>query len=130
MMIGQRIKELRGSQSLTQREFAQLFNVNNSTLAMWETNKNEPDIETIKRLAQFFDVSTDYLLGLTDEWGNAQPSSGSSSAGTTKPPSELSEDEQELLDIYVSLTLERRRDVLTLVKSLATADAWQNKKHA
>ena len=48
-------------------QFAQEFNISQGTIGMWETGKREPDFETTSRIADFFHVSVDYLLGRDDE---------------------------------------------------------------
>lgn len=58
-----KFQELRKQKKLTQVEFAQLMNVDQSTISKWEQDKTIPDIQTLKRLAEFFNVSVDYLLG-------------------------------------------------------------------
>lgn len=62
MELGKKIAALRKTKNLTQREFAKLMGISSSTIAMYETNKNEPDLGTIKKFANFFEVSIDYLL--------------------------------------------------------------------
>ena len=62
-MLGERIRELRKAMKITQMQLAAELNVANGTIAMWETEKREPDIKTIRRLADFFDVPVGYLLG-------------------------------------------------------------------
>lgn len=62
-MFAQRLKELRKDRGLTQIQFAQQFHVSNGAVAMWETGKREPDFDTMNRLAAFFNVTVDYLLG-------------------------------------------------------------------
>lgn len=62
-MLGERIRELRKAMKITQMQLAAELNVANGTIAMWETGKREPDIKTIRRLADFFDVPVGYLLG-------------------------------------------------------------------
>ena len=61
-----RIKELRKENGYTQRALAEMLELTNSTVCDWETGRSEPDLETLKRLAQLFSVSTDYLLGLSE----------------------------------------------------------------
>jgi len=61
--FGNTLKYLRNNRVLSQRELAKLLNVAPSTLAMYELDKREPDYETLKKIADFFEVSTDYLLG-------------------------------------------------------------------
>ena len=58
-----KLKELRVSRGLSQKELAELFGVSNSTISMYEMGQREPDFATIVKFADFFGVSTDYLLG-------------------------------------------------------------------
>lgn len=60
------LKQLRNEKKITQRELANLLNLSPSTIAMYETGQRKPDFETLQKIADFFDVSTDYLLGRTD----------------------------------------------------------------
>ena len=61
--FGNILKLLRNNKGLSQRQLAKKLNVAPSTLAMYELNKREPDYETLGKIADFFDVNTDYLLG-------------------------------------------------------------------
>ena len=65
-MLGKKISYLRKERKLSQRELAKELNIGNSTLAMYELEKREPDFNTLQKIADYFDVSTDYLLGRTD----------------------------------------------------------------
>jgi transcriptional regulator with XRE-family HTH domain len=58
-----RFKELRLERKLTLRELAEYIGINYSTIACYETNKREPNIETLKKLISFFEVSLDYICG-------------------------------------------------------------------
>lgn len=64
--FNQCIKKLREKFSLSQSELASRLNIAKSTLAMYETGKREPNFDTVRRIADFFDVSVDYLLGQTN----------------------------------------------------------------
>lgn len=66
-MFSDTLRALRKAQGLTQAQFARQFSVATGTIAMWETGKREPDFSTMQRLADFFAVSVDYLLGRTDD---------------------------------------------------------------
>ena len=81
-MFAERLRLLRKKHSLTQVHFAQILNVANGTVAMWETGKREPDFETILRIADFFHVSVDYLLGRDEE--KPTPMNGSGLSETAK----------------------------------------------
>lgn len=67
--LGETIKQLRIEKTLTQPQLAKAIGVSNGIISTWENNLNEPKATYIKRLAIFFDVTTDYLLGLEDESG-------------------------------------------------------------
>lgn len=61
--FGERLAELRKEKQLSQADFAGLFKLGQSTIGMYETNKREPDSTTLKKFADFFRVTIDYLLG-------------------------------------------------------------------
>lgn len=58
-----KFKEERLKKGLNQVEFAKIFNVTKQTVSNWESGKRKPDNDTIVKIANFFDVTTDYLLG-------------------------------------------------------------------
>ena len=62
----ERIKSLRQSKSITQSKLAKELSIAKTTLAAYEQGKSEPSINTILKLADFFNVSIDYLLGRTN----------------------------------------------------------------
>lgn len=66
MKINEKIQYLRKEKNLLQKDLAKVLNVYPSAVSKWEIGENEPDIKTIVALAKFFDVTTDYLLGLED----------------------------------------------------------------
>ncbi len=65
-MLNIRLKELRKRDSITQDELAKQLNISPSTVSMYESGYREPDIATLIKIAQTFNVTTDYLLGLSD----------------------------------------------------------------
>ena len=58
----ERLRELRKSKKMTMKELAKVFGVSESTISLYETGKREPDNSMLKRLADYFGVSVDYLL--------------------------------------------------------------------
>ncbi|MEG6523087.1 helix-turn-helix domain-containing protein [Desulfotomaculum sp. 1211_IL3151] len=68
-----RMRELRESHNLTQQTLAEALNVGKSAIALYETEKRQPDPDTLKKLAQFFGCSIDYLLGLSDDYQGNTP---------------------------------------------------------
>lgn len=65
-MLGERLALLRKEKGLTQEELAQALNITRSALSLYEIGKRDPDTETLRKIAGFFNVSVDYLLGRTD----------------------------------------------------------------
>ena len=65
--FGQRIKQLRDDNNLNQDTLAEQFSVDRSTLSKWETDSACPDIIMAKNIANYFDVTTDFLLGNNED---------------------------------------------------------------
>lgn len=65
-MLGERLKELRKEKKLLQKELAYDLNLSQETISLYETNRREPDYTTLIKIADYFNVSVDYLLGRTD----------------------------------------------------------------
>lgn len=65
-MKGNRIKKLREEKQLKQEELAKILSISPSAIGMYERDAREPNDELTLKLAEYFDVSTDYLLGKSD----------------------------------------------------------------
>lgn len=61
-----RLKELRKEKGVSQVDVAKMLSMSKMAISHWEKGNSEPSIEQLKILAQFFDVSIDYLVGYTD----------------------------------------------------------------
>ncbi|AOT71503.1 helix-turn-helix domain-containing protein [Geosporobacter ferrireducens] len=66
MNFGLRFKQLRKEKNLTQAEIANIFSLGESTISFYESNKRTPDYALLQKIADFFDVTTDYLLGRSE----------------------------------------------------------------
>ncbi|MCF6464165.1 helix-turn-helix domain-containing protein [Clostridium sp. Cult1] len=66
MNFASRLKQLRKEHNLTQEELAQKISKTRSTIAGYETERKEPDYETLITLSKYFNVSVGYLLGETN----------------------------------------------------------------
>ncbi len=73
MTFGQKIKHLRTKANLTQKELAEKMNVTFQTISKWESDINEPDIESIRRLSNIFGCSIEYLFSQEEEEEKIQP---------------------------------------------------------
>ena len=67
--FAERLRELRQERGLSMKELAEKIRVTDGAVSNWENDVNEPKLTHINRLAIFFDVSSDYLIGLEDETG-------------------------------------------------------------
>lgn len=65
-MIIERLKKLRKEGNLTQKDIATFLNISQPAYQQFESGKKKMNLETMEKLADFFNVSTDYLLGKTD----------------------------------------------------------------
>jgi len=61
-----RLKELRKSKGITQKLMSEFLGMREQAYQMYEYGKREPNHETTIKLANYFEVSTDYLLGVSD----------------------------------------------------------------
>ena len=64
--IGEKLAELRNKKGLTQQALARALGITRSSVNAWEMGISHPSIEKIIDLAQFFHISTDYLLGINN----------------------------------------------------------------
>jgi transcriptional regulator with XRE-family HTH domain len=62
-----RIKELRESRKIKQKEMAEILQVPNNTYNQWENEKRQPDPDMLVKIAEYFGVTVDYLLGRDEE---------------------------------------------------------------
>ena len=65
-MFSDKLKELRKKNGITQSQLAEALNVTKGAIAMWETNKRTPDLDMAGVIADYFNVSVDYLLERND----------------------------------------------------------------
>jgi len=108
-----RLKELREKKHLTQEELGNMLNISRSSIASWESDRRTPGFDTLQKLADFFTVSLDYLLGRADN-----------PDGLTKEEEhrhyELDKilSEKRVLFCGEPLTLEEKEAVVSIIKVL------------
>lgn len=66
-MFSARLSKLRKEKGISQKQCALDLDVDSSKYNKWENGKNRPDYDMVCKLANFFDTTTDYLLGNSDE---------------------------------------------------------------
>jgi transcriptional regulator with XRE-family HTH domain len=65
-MVGERLRFLREEKELTQQQIADVINSTQQKISNYEKDTVEPDCETLIKLANFFNTTTDYILGRTN----------------------------------------------------------------
>ena len=66
-MLNENIKSLRLSYNLSQVELASALGVSKQCISNWENDYIQPSVEMLIKIAKYFNVTTDYLLGLTGD---------------------------------------------------------------
>jgi len=96
-----RLRYLREGKNLTQKDVSEKIDISRERYNQYETGKRKPDYETLSIIADFFDVSTDYLLCRTDSYNLT-------TVITPSAPS-LSENQLELLELFNRISDERQQ---------------------
>ena len=109
--ISKTLREIRNSFGLTQKELSEKIGVKSYIIANWEINRSAPSISDLIKLADFYQVSVDYLIGREDDFGNAV---------STTVYEQLPKDERKLIEQYRSLSKLEREAVDMQIKALLT----------
>ncbi|TCL75302.1 transcriptional regulator with XRE-family HTH domain [Hydrogenispora ethanolica] len=116
--LGERIKNLRTQQNQTQDELAKLLCINRSTMANWETDRAQPDLDTLIKIANHFEVSLDFLA--TGRTYGEQTETDSSIKSKNAVSMNVTNEEAEVLKILrgtlADLTPDYRRKSLVFIK--------------
>lgn len=100
-----RIKELRDSAGIRQVDLARALCMSRSAIAMYETGQRALSTDIVVRLCQFYNVSADYLLGLSDDRGSAATPTGGADGRLVMDISALSPENRQRLEDYLRLLL-------------------------
>ncbi len=116
-IFSRRLRQLRKISGMTQLQVSQLLSLDRSTYAYYETGKTCPAFDTLLRLSQIYNVSTDYLIG-ADEAGSTvmlhQPElTLSQFLEGAASLSGLSADERAFLVLYRQMDGQQREELLT-----------------
>lgn len=66
--FGRRLKELRKEKGVGQAELAQDIGASKAIVSLWENNMRTPGMENIRLLSDYFEISSDYLIGRTNDF--------------------------------------------------------------
>ncbi|AYD39598.1 helix-turn-helix domain-containing protein [Clostridium fermenticellae] len=111
MEIGSKIKKIRESKGLTQKQLAEKIGVTPVTITRYENDNRKPDFDTLEKIADYFNVSIDYLLGRTD---SKEIISNPKKDTSVEKISESLSDDPELANFWN--TLKEREDLKLLFK--------------
>lgn len=105
MTFNNRIKQLRIEKKLTQDDLAQILNFGRTAIANYESGRSEPSYSIILKLAEFFDVSIDYILGRTNIRNPYDKSLAldDESKNLIETAKSLSSENKKMLDEYIKL---------------------------
>lgn len=116
-VVGMNIKELREQEGVSQKQLAEAVRLAQNTLSQFETGKREPDLSTTQRIADYFGVSVDYLLGRNDK-KRPTPVTESGLSDRLQAPYM-----QEIHDTLLRLTPETRKLILAQIRA---AEAFED----
>ncbi len=103
---GDRITRLRKERGITQYDLADMLDISQNQVSRYERSAMNPGIDTLVRIANCFDTTTDYLLGLSDiPHPGAEPDANA----------DLTPDEIELLTIYRERSAANRKRLLDIL---------------
>lgn len=125
--LGDRLHSLRKSKSLTQEAFAASLNerydlkINKSMISKWENNIDTPSLNSVRYMAVFFDVSLDYLLGISDDSQDLSVLDSSSSFSALQ----LTDQEEHLVISFRGLNEDGRGKAIERVEELLDVPRYQ-----
>ena len=135
-----RFKELRAERKLTLRELAKYIGINYSTIACYETDKREPNIDTLKKLTSFFEVSLDYICGdnkyiyVLYENANKKISITKETYDTLKPYIYFNKNNNRCIDINKYVNINDDSNIFEFIKEINVISnlevLFDNKSHS
>lgn len=120
-LLSERLKKLRLEHNISQKLFSQAIDLSPQTLNDIEKGRANATLDRAISIAQFFNVSLDYLVGLSDD-----PTISQSEATASDPMLLLPADEQELIIAYRSLSASDHNSISKLLRSLENVSSAYN----
>ncbi len=116
LTFGERLRMARERAGLSQLDVYKAINLSNKSLSRYENNATAPDPDTVRALIELYDVSADFIMGLSDEMGRARPSKCGTSKSKPKLAEAVASGDKELIKKLESLSPE----------AAVTIRNWQN----
>ncbi len=131
-MLAQRLRILRYTSGLTQKQLADLLHIERCTYAFYETGKSHPDLGLILRIARIYKTTVDHLIDPDyDLFRTTTLPVRTPPISPEQQPSyelsTLSEDERKFLILYRQLTKEQKEDLLKYIWGTQLADQTEKK---
>jgi transcriptional regulator with XRE-family HTH domain len=102
-----RIQELRKENGVSQKKLADSLGMSQGNLCDWEKGRSQPDIAMLIALSNFFDVSIDYIVGRSDDYG------------IIKKVENLSKEKEFVLKFYDSLNPQAQAHLVGLIQNIS-----------
>lgn len=115
MTFGQKLKQLREDRDLYQKDLAKLLDCSEKSISSYERNYRKPDMETLKKISNVFDVSIDSLLGITDANNNTNLVKEDATKYTNKT-TELINERSELKELFEVAKNASKEDIEKAIK--------------
>jgi DNA-binding XRE family transcriptional regulator len=101
------LKALREAAAVSQKQLAEVIGVSQQSINKYENHSIEPDIETMIRIADYFNTTVDYLVGHTHLRRQMEETN----------PYDLNNEEQIIIDKYRNLSVKQKNCVITVINS-------------
>ena len=108
MNINDRIKNERIARGISQGALSKELNIHQQNISRWEKGDNIPNIYDCAKIADYFGVTIDYLVGREDDFGVVK----------IENAPQIAKDEKEILAVYKLLSQEDKQKVLSIIKAL------------
>lgn len=95
-----RLRELRKTNNVSQQKLSKYLNFGYTAIANYESGRNQPSLDTVKKIAQYFDVTVDYLIGASDY---------------PRRENDITDKESELLGIFRRINEEEKEALLKII---------------
>ncbi len=121
-MLAERLRQIRLEHNLTQQNIADVLGCDRTTYTLYETATTSPSPTTLYRLAQMYDVTVGYLMGVEKDnhpERKREPGTHELVVSGVDPLSSLSRDEKKLLMSYRILSPEEKKEILDLLRKKA-----------
>ena len=119
-MIGNILKQLRTDKGLTIAKAAEIFDVASRTYSSYELEEREPNLSLLQKFADYYNVSTDYLLGRTDV------KAVNTLAEDEPTEEEIKELEAQISEAYEKMSIETRRACVQVLMQIVGSVFWED----